>query len=393
MAEIDPRSFPRLKEGVAYRGLEMPHLFNILRDDLYELDDTGIEFLAELDLGRRVGEIRQREALEFALSEGLIELKESPSPVLILRGQAPNPSLRYLETILTLRCNLACKHCYIGNTKSDSLNPDLLEKVLAQFDAMQGLRLLLSGGEPLLYPFWSEVSCLFLNRGFRVVLLSNGILINEHTIPLLLAHEVQLSLDGLRSGHEAIRGPKTFDRTVAAARMVRESGRDLSIATMIHAGNLAELDGLEALVHELGAREWSLEVPTGLGRWQGDHGLALPVETAAREMARAFGGSYHGSAAGHACGYHLAALLPDGNLAPCGFYSDEPLGNIGDVGMAAAWAKKRVKRISEIDGCRDCDAAESCGGGCRYRAGGNGPDPVMCRAYGKNPAGILSSSK
>ena len=58
-------------------------------------------------------------------------------------------------------------------------------------------------------------------------------------------------------------------------------------------------------------------------------------------MHRAFGGSYHGSAAGHTYGFHLAALLPDGNLAPCGFYADAPLGNIGEVGLSAAWAKKK----------------------------------------------------
>lgn len=386
MADIDPRSFPRLKEEVVWRGLESPHLFSILKDELYELDDTGIEFLDELDQGRRAGEIRRREVLEFAFDEGLIELKDSPARHPIQRGKSPDPSLRYLETILTLRCNLSCKHCYLGNTISDSLSPDLLEKAMTQFDEMQGLRLLLSGGEPLLYPDWSEVVFLFINRGFRVVLLTNGLLLDETNIGWMPAHEVQLSLDGLRQGHEAIRGPKTFDRAVAAARMVRASGRDLSVATMIHAGNISEMDKLEELVHELDAREWSLEVPTSLGRWQGDHGLALPVEVAAQEMGRAFGGSYHGSAAGHACGYHLAALLPDGDLAPCGFYADATLGNIGEIGLAAAWSKKRVKRISEIEGCRDCDAADSCGGGCRYRAGGNRPDPVMCRAYGKNMA-------
>ena len=384
MAEIDPRKFPRLAEGVVWRGLETPHLFHIGRDELYELDKGGLEFLDDLDLGRRVSEIGRQEVLEFAVSEGLVKFHDAAAPEKIVRGQSPLPSLRYLETILTLRCNLRCLHCYLGDQKTLDLARDTLEKALDEFDEMQGLRLLLSGGEPLLYPHWPEVVDLFGGRGFRVVLLSNGTILDDERLGWLPAQEVQISLDGLRDGHEAIRGANTFDRTVAAARAVRASGRDLSIATMIHAGNLAEMDRLEALVAELGAREWSLEVPTGLGRWQ-DNRLALPVERAAAEMHRAFGGSYHGSAAGHACGYHLAALLPDSNLAPCGFYSDAPLGNIGEIGLAAAWAKKKVSLLNDIETCRECDAADSCGGGCRFRAGGSGPDRVMCAAYGKGP--------
>ena len=235
MAEIDPKSYPRLKDGVVWRGLETPHLFHIGRDELYELDESGLEFLDDLDMGRRVSQIGPREVLEFALNEGLVELRDAPAAEKIRRGKSPLPSLRYLETILTLRCNLRCFHCYLGEQKITDLAPGLLPQALAGFDEMQGLRLLLSGGEPLLYPHWSEVVALFRGRGFRVVLLSNGTILDDECLGWLPAQEVQLSLDGLRDGHEAIRGTNTFDRTVAAARAVRASGRDLSIATMIHA--------------------------------------------------------------------------------------------------------------------------------------------------------------
>ncbi len=379
MSRSDP--FVSFAPHVVYRGLECPHLFNILTDELYELDDDGMAFLDEADGSRRMSEIKDRELLEFTRSEKLLAFTPRPADGRLARGTSPVPSLRYLEVILTLRCNLSCRHCYLGEPEKKDLDPELLAAAIAEFDAMQGLRLLLSGGEPLLYPHWDRLAAELSGRGFRVVILTNGVALTRARRRSLPVPEVQVSLDGLEHGHDALRGPGGFARAVAAARLVAASGRDLSIATMVHKDNLKEMDGLEKLVKDLGAREWSLDFPLAAGRWGREESDGVSLDDAAAAMSRGFGASYHGSGEGFACGLHLASLTPSGDVCQCGFYLDAPLGNVKN-GLRAAWLAREATPLSALEWCRDCEAAAECAGGCRYRAGGTGPDPVMCAANG-----------
>lgn len=368
-------------EGVVYRGLEAPHLFHLQRDELYELDDDGLVFIGEMDGTRRGADITNRELLSYCDSEGILQYSDQPVKRDLDRGSSPCPSLRYLELMLTLRCNLSCKHCYLGEPRKMDMDSGLFSDVVSQFDEMQGLRLLLSGGEPLLHPDWGGISEALRGRNFRVVLLTNGLLLDRQRLDGLVVHEVQVSIDGMEAGHDALRGQGAFLKAVEAARLVGASGKDLSIATMIHARNIGEMDGLEKLVRDLGASEWSLEAPTVIGRW-GSGELILPYSEAGAPISRGFGGSYHGSSGGHACGYHLASVMPGGEVLNCGFYPESPLGMVQDGGLLESWKRKRVMPASELELCSECEALPECAGGCRYRAGAKAPDPVMCAAYG-----------
>lgn len=380
MSRSDP--YVAFAPWVSFRGLEKPCLFNLRTDELYELNKSGLAFIAEIEQGKRRREIKNRSLLRFARSEKLLAFSERPTgPRPLGRGQSPKPSLRYLELILTLRCNLRCRHCYLGQPRARDLDPKLAAAVLAEFDAMQGLRVLLSGGEPLLYPHWESLAAALSGRGYRIALLTNGLALDRKKLKHLPVHEVQVSIDGLQKGHDALRGPGSFKRALAAARLVAGSDKDLSVATMIHAGNVAEMEKLEALVKGLGAREWSLDYPLAAGRWREEGKNSVDLDDAARAMARGFGASYHGSGEGYACGLHLASVLPGGEVCQCGFYADSPLGNARD-GLEKAWRKRRATPINRLKWCRDCAAAAACSGGCRYRAGGTGPDPVMCAAHG-----------
>ena len=89
------------------------------------------------------------------LAEGVLLEGAAASPYLLPRP-APRPSLRYLELLVTDRCNLRCRHCYLGDAPGRDLPLPVLERVAREFEGMQGLRLLISGGEPLLHPdFWA----------------------------------------------------------------------------------------------------------------------------------------------------------------------------------------------------------------------------------------------
>ena len=124
---------------------------------------------------------------------------------------------------------------------------------------------MISGGEPLLYtelyPFLAQTQGL----GIRRILLTNATLLTLENARSLQVEEVQVSLDGWRTGHEALRGVGTFDQTLAGIQAAREAGLPISIATMVHRKNLDEFDQLARLVEEIGAIDWGVDVPCPAG--------------------------------------------------------------------------------------------------------------------------------
>jgi radical SAM protein with 4Fe4S-binding SPASM domain len=375
---LAPEAFLRL--------LEEPFLYHRGRDELYELNEEAFETLCRC---RRQGGLEpgafEPEFLATCLDEGLLQLSGSlAQPLPAPPERAPRPSLRYMELQLTWRCNLHCRHCYLGSSREVDLPWAQVEQALKEFESLGGLRVLLSGGEPLLHPSWCEINRLLGTLSLRRVLLTNGLLLEPGLLDELQCDEVQVSLDGMRAGHETLRGAGTFDQTVQSARRVREAGRDLSIATMAHSRNLHEFEELSSLVRDLGAREWGIDVPCVAGRLGPGELLVTPAQ-AVGVLGHAFGGSYHGGSDGMSCGLHLGTVGANGAVATCGFYLDGPLGRL-EEGLRTCWSRRKHLPLTEIRGCAGCLAAEECGGGCRFRAPQRHlPDPVMCAAFGVEP--------
>lgn len=384
---VDRGLYVRLADHVSLRSLEEPCLYDRAADELYELNQEGFEALARCRGHLTLGQVNLDPEFEaFCLDEGLLRLWPEPRPMPLVLGPSPQPSLRYLELQITWRCNLACAHCYLGPAQGVDLPLARVAAVLREFEAMGGLRVLISGGEPLMHPQWEAVNQLLAATPLRRVLLTNGHLLDQATAGGLAVDEVQVSIDGMAAGHEALRGPGSFARALAGAEAVRAAGLGLSVATMVHAGNLDQFGELEELVQRLGAQEWGIDAPCLAGRLSEHPHLAVSPEQAAEAMAHAYGGAYHGGGGGMACGLHLATVAADGRVAQCGFYMSDPLGTV-DQGLWTCWARRRPMALSEISCCGQCEAAEDCGGGCRFRAPApDRPDPVMCCLMGITPS-------
>lgn len=380
----EPLSYVRLADHALLRRLELPYLYDRRSDELYELNKEGFDGLARCDGTLTLAAARlEPDFLDACLEAELLTLtpEPAPRPVATPRSAAPH-SLRYLEVQATRRCDLRCCHCYLGDARPVDMAPETFEALCTEFDGMGGLRLLVSGGEPLLHPRWEEINAILAAAPVRRVLLSNGQRLDERTAASLAVDGVQLSIDGLRAGHEALRGPGSFERVVRSARAVVDAGLSLSIATMVHAGNLSEFAEMADRVRELGATEWSIDAPCVAGRLAADTGLHVTPEQAAKAMGYGFGAAYHGGNGEMACGLHLATVGADGCVAQCGFYFDRPLGHVRE-GLAAAWNRREPTLLAAIEGCNRCEAAQMCGGGCRYRASSpDRPDEAMCALYG-----------
>lgn len=379
--------FLKLSPHCSLKKLEKPYIYDIENDELYEIDDMAEEFIGKCNGITPVsvnGE--SEEFVKFCLNERLLEISEKPLLDIgnwkLEIGNSPIPSLRYLELQLTAKCNLSCKHCYLGRPKNFELPFDSLVNLLKEFEDMQGLRLLISGGEPMLYSRFWEFNDMLPNYNFRKVLLTNGFLLGKEEASRLNVHEVQVSLDGLEKGHDALRGNGSFKRAVTAMDAVKSAGIDLSVATMAHRYNLYDFPKMSEMLKCYEVREWGIDVPLAFGNLENEKDFAVSPEEGAERMRFAFGGSYHGGSEGYACGRHLCTVIPTGKVCKCGFYGDNPIGDISE-GIAACWNRNHHVPLKELE-CYGCEYIDECQGGCRFRAETPAsPDPVMCALYGK----------
>jgi len=365
--------------------LESPFLYHMKKDELYELDEQSIAFLAKCNGTKKGTDLTDdEEFIDYCLEEGLLLAMDQPSKTDIIIGQSFLPSLRYLELQLTRRCNLKCLHCYLGPQKKEDLSLQDAIHISREFESMGGLRLLISGGEPLLYPslrkYLDEISQINVRR----VLLTNGTKITAENIQWLNIDEIQFSLDGWRAGHEILRGKGSFDKLVEAINIAKDAEIQISIATMVHQGNLNEFDHMKHFISDVGACEWGIDALCLSGNLNQNKKLIVSPEQAAPRMKYAFGGGYHGPSDGFACGRHLMTVLPSGMGVKCGFYEDLILGDAGKS-LKDCWLNLNHLPIDELN-CRNCEMIHDCAGGCRFRAPhGTSPDPYMCALYEINP--------
>lgn len=380
-------AYLRLYPQVSLKRLESPCLYHCGSDELYELDETALTFLARCDGMRQGWELTTDAAfVTYCLDEGLLEALPSPvpAPPSIVVSGSPAPSLRYLELQLTHRCNLRCRHCYLGPPRPKELPLADALAITREFAALGGLRLLISGGEPLLYPDLPEFLQAIQGLRLRRVLLTNGTLLTEESMRWLQVEELQVSLDGWRHGHETLRGTGSFNRTRRGLAAAKNAGIPLSIATMVHQENIGEFDRLERFTQEIGAREWGIDLLCPAGSLLDHPHFLVPVEQGVPLLDRAYGGGYHGASDGFACGRHLLTVLPTGQAVKCGFYADAPLGDARD-GLLSCWRQLQHTPVAELE-CRGCPVLADCGGGCRFRAGAPlAPDRVMCALHGVSP--------
>jgi radical SAM protein with 4Fe4S-binding SPASM domain len=377
------------------KNQEELYLYNFKKDERYEVDPESFEFLRHCT-GRNSlerilkitgsDEVEAGELLDYLLSEDCIRDKEDQRasenfPV----EEGVLPSLRYLQLHITERCNLDCCHCYLGEKEKSDLEISIIKKALTEFSP-NGLKVLITGGEPLMHKDFWEVARLASTFPVRLEILTNGTMITEEVAKKLAKyiHGVQISLDGLKVGHEHLRGGGCFEKAVRGIKNASQH-LDVSIATMVHKGNLTEFRDMKELVQVLGAKEWNLDIPSLKGNAKPD---IIPTDLEAAEIFRryGFGSGVHEGDQGYSCGSHICTIDTDGGVSKCGFFEDG-VGNIKDESLNALWRKVVEKYTPSVEDlkCGSCKVIENCRGGCRYRAltAGDlfGKDSFMCTVH------------
>jgi MoaA/NifB/PqqE/SkfB family radical SAM enzyme len=160
---------------------------------------------------------------------------------------------------LTDRCNSRCITCDYWQYGQTNLPVAQARRLAPELRALGTQVVLLSGGEPLVHPQWSEVAETLRGAGLRLWLLTAGLSLARHASQVSrLCERVTISLDGATpETYRAIRGVDGF---AAVCRGVREMvARDLPVTLRctVQRGNYRELPALIRLSRELGARQIS----------------------------------------------------------------------------------------------------------------------------------------
>jgi len=135
-------------------------------------------------------------------------------------------SSRIVQVHPTLRCNLACKHCYSSSLPAyrDALNVSELNRFL-EYAYDEGYNIVsVSGGEPFIYGELKELFQFTKKIGFTNVVASNGMLLGSEKSKQILDYVdlIAVSIDGKPELHNKIRGSeKAFDKMLSGVEIIK----------------------------------------------------------------------------------------------------------------------------------------------------------------------------
>ena len=318
------------------------------------------------------------------------------------------PRIGSLYLMLTERCNLACAHCFGSYPTRKEME---LPKVLRLIDELiegGGTSLVLSGGEPLLYP-GLEALVARIGKRIPVAFCTNGMLLDDRWCSLFareLNATYQISLDGPNAEiHDGIRGANAFAGALRGIRCLQEAGLGdrITLATTIHSKIKDRLPEMAKLAEELGVKKirfiplrkvgradetWTctgqgIDVTTYKGIY--DRYLVNPnadsqdVEVKCGMSGFSLQASHEAQADGHWCPVgRLLVVDPTGDTYPCVLMMQEAfrLGNVETASLQAItdgepMAKVHAIKVSRKDtlaGCSTCNWKNLCQSGCMATA-------------------------
>jgi radical SAM protein with 4Fe4S-binding SPASM domain len=319
-----------------------------------------------------------------------------------------------LELEVGTLCNFACRYCYVGDDhactpggKNELTLPELRNAV-EQAQALGARKIILLGGEPMLYDFTPDLCAWIRGRGLAVEIFTNG----SNLTPAAAATLFRLGVHVVLKWHSA--DPRIQDWLAGvegASAIMSEAERNLRVAgypgpaarlarsTVICRQNLAELPEQWRRLRTAGIEPY-YEMITPQGRVREDvHHLSPSVreirqlfETIQTIDREAFGRVWEAQPplVGNACLRHAYSCLVNasGDVMPCVGVT-LPVGNIRRQPLARILADSEViadlrNHEQTIQGvCGTCEKAATCYGcrGAAYQLTGNylGSDPLCWR--------------
>lgn len=312
---------------------------------------------------------------------------------------------------VTLRCDLACRHCgsRAGRARPDELSTVEALDLVRQMADLGVREVTLIGGEAYLRTDWLDIVRAVRDQGMHCTMTTGGRGVTEELARSARDAGLQgasVSVDGLRATHDRVRAlAGSFEAALRALRAFRSAGIPISSNTHINRWNLREVPELfEGLVIE-GIRAWLMQFTVAMGRAADEDGLllepyqvleAIPMLARLRHRADEakvkfwagnnigyFGpyenvlrGSYtNGHMGSCGAGRVILGIEANGDIKGCPSLptSDYVGGNVRDYSLKDIWERSAPLRFTrrrsgdELWGhCAQCYYRDHCLGGCTW---------------------------
>jgi Fe-coproporphyrin III synthase len=172
---------------------------------------------------------------------------------------SPLTRLPLATLYLTERCNSRCVTCdYWRHGRADMTLADVM-RVLPSLRQLETGVVLVSGGEPLLNPEWTDIARALRKAGMKTWLLTSGLSLAKHARQAAeLFDDITVSMDGTDpETYRAIRGLDAWDVVCEGIRRAVEHGVAPSLRVTLQRANFRQLPGFVLLAKSLGARQVS----------------------------------------------------------------------------------------------------------------------------------------
>jgi heme b synthase len=329
--------------------------------------------------------------------------------------RTPNYPLRMIAWEVTRSCNLACVHCRAsaenGPYEGELSSPEVF-RVMDEIASFSKPVIILTGGEPLLRPDIFDLASYGSEKGFRMVMATNGTLLTEEIVQKIKSSGIQrisISLDGpTAETHDAFRKVKgSFEGSLRGIQMAKKGSLEFQVNTTITQANLHLIPDILRMAVNRGAVALHifLLVPTGRGKELKDQEISpldyektlhwfyeqidrVPLQLKAtcaphyyrilQQRAKKEGKKItpqtHGlDAMTRGClgGISFCFISHAGQVQPCG-YLELNCGGVREKPFQEIWVKSDIfQKLRHTDGyqgkCGRCEFRKVCGG-CRARA-------------------------
>jgi mycofactocin radical SAM maturase len=292
---------------------------------------------------------------------------------------------------ITLRCNLACRHCLsdAGQAMADELDGEQCRHLIDMLSAMKVFQVNIGGGEPFIRDDFLDLLDHAHQRQIVTCVSTNGLLVDTALARKLARMKMlylQISLDGAtQEVNDAVRGQGTYIKILQAADLLARHGVHFSFNSVLTRANYSQLDDMRKLAADYGA-ELRVSRFRPSGRAKSSRAELAPdkeqLEAFARWLARhdlvRTGDSFFCLTSEHRrrkgldmCGAAkmTCCVAPNGNVYPCAFLQEPEFlaGNVCRHDFKDLWDHSPVfqhLRHLRVDTCVDCSRFEQCRGGC-----------------------------
>ncbi|MCB9758570.1 MAG: radical SAM protein [Alphaproteobacteria bacterium] len=316
----------------------------------------------------------------------------------------------YVVWELTLKCDLACRHCgsRAGRPRAEELSLAEAVAVADQLAELGTLEVAFIGGEAYLNEDWLAIIQAVRARGMRATMTTGARALTPERCRAAAEaglQAVSVSIDGMEATHDLLRAVKgSWKAALAALGHAREAGIAPLANTQLNRLNMPEVEALTETLMAHRVRGWQVQLTGPMGRaadrpeWllQPYDMLALipRLAAAARRMKAAgitvnagnnlgYFGPYERDLRiehwkGCAAGRHVLGIESNGDVKGCPSLPSAPYvgGNLREMSLQRIWEETAPLRFArdrapteELWGyCQRCYYADACGGGCSWTA-------------------------